>query len=79
MGSFLVIASTSATIYFPPSLRANRKHLRGNLNGIANDFKNVQLEMQGDCHDSSLFNKSLESRNDEKHEITTRILQIRSQ
>ena len=45
------------------SLRASVSE-RGNLNGVASDLQNSQLAIQGDCHDSRLLSKSLESRND---------------
>ena len=46
------------------SLRASVSE-RGNLNGVASDFKNAQLAKTRDCHDSRLLSKSLESRNDD--------------
>ena len=44
------------------SLDKNPQDSRGNLNGIASDLQNKQLELQGDCHESAYA----DSRNDEK-------------
>ena len=59
------IVEKKAVIASEQSERGKTRQSRSffsNLNGIASDFRNAQLEIQGDCHESAYA----DSRNDEK-------------